>query len=87
MIHQYHLYLSGDVRGVGLRYSFREKAESLNLIGWIKNLADGRVEIVIQGEEENIKEIINWSKDYTSIDNIEIKKEIPQTFKRFEIRY
>ncbi|MFN3301601.1 MAG: acylphosphatase [Patescibacteria group bacterium] len=87
MIEQIHLYISGDVQGVGLRYSLKQKADLLNLVGWVKNLSDGRVEAVIQGEEKNIKKILNWLPTYTWIEDIEIKKEPLERLFGFEIKF
>lgn len=85
---QYHLYISGNVQGVGLRYTLKQKADLSNLTGWVKNLADGRIETVIQGEKNNVKEILAWLPNYTQIKNIEIKKEkIDKKLNNFEINF
>jgi len=41
-----HVYYSGSVQGVGFRFTAEDLARQNNLTGWVKNLADGRVEIV-----------------------------------------
>jgi acylphosphatase len=53
-----HAYYSGDVQGVGFRYSSERTAASLELTGWVKNLKDGRVELVCEGNEASIKEFL-----------------------------
>jgi len=55
-----HLYISGRVQGVFFRDHTRRKALSLGVNGFVKNLWDGRVEVVIEGEEEAVEELINW---------------------------
>lgn len=87
MIKQYHLYISGDVQGVALRYSLAQRARLLSLFGWVKNLDNGQVEAVIQGEEKNIKDILDWLPTHTQIDEIKIKKEPLEKFKGFEIKF
>ncbi len=57
-----HLIISGRVQGVGFRYFTKKNAESLGVNGWVKNLANGDVETVIQGEEDQVKEMINYLK-------------------------
>ena len=49
-----HIYFSGMVQGVGFRYRATYLAQTRELTGWVKNLYDGRVEMEIQGEENNI---------------------------------
>ncbi|MEA1928042.1 MAG: acylphosphatase [Candidatus Auribacterota bacterium] len=57
-----HILVSGKVQGVFFRYSTRERAEGLGLTGCVKNLYDGRVEIVAEGEEEKLKSLLRWAR-------------------------
>ncbi|MEX2457120.1 MAG: acylphosphatase, partial [Balneolaceae bacterium] len=57
-----HLIIKGRVQGVGFRYFTKKNAESLGVQGWVKNLSNGDVETVIQGEEEQVKEMVNYLK-------------------------
>jgi len=52
---QLHLYYSGRVQGVGFRYTARDVASSLKVCGWVKNLQDGRVEILAEAEEDTLQ--------------------------------
>jgi len=54
-----HILVSGIVQGVFFRANTAEKARELSLLGWVKNLPDGRVEAVFEGEKEKIEEIID----------------------------
>lgn len=47
-----HFYVNGVVQMVGFRYFTREVAQGLGLSGWVRNLKDGRVEVVVEGSEE-----------------------------------
>lgn len=51
---QAHILYSGVVQGVGFRFATRQFAEELGLNGWVRNLADGRVEVLAQGPEEKV---------------------------------
>lgn len=50
-----HIHYEGTVQGVGFRFSAEAFATSLGLKGWVKNLDDGRVEILCEGAEREIK--------------------------------
>ena len=54
-----HIFYSGRVQGVGFRYTARHIAANSNLTGWVKNLYDGRVEIMCQGQESDIKNFVS----------------------------
>jgi len=54
-----HVFYSGHVQGVGFRYTAEDIAESLGLKGWVKNLSDGRVEIIAEGDEKDLKDFLD----------------------------
>lgn len=53
-----HAYYSGSVQGVGFRFTAERTAYSLDLTGWARNLADGRVEVVCEGKEPALKDFL-----------------------------
>ena len=53
-----HAYISGKVQGVWFRAFVREQAEKARLKGWAKNLADGRVEVLLCGEQSAVKRVL-----------------------------
>ena len=53
-----HLYIQGRVQGVFFRGFTRERAQDLGLNGWVKNLRDGRVEALFEGEKALIEKAI-----------------------------
>ena len=55
-----HFTVSGRVQGVGFRAWAQRHAEKLNLSGWVRNLSDGRVEIMVKGLETN--ELVFWQE-------------------------
>ena len=85
-----HVFYSGSVHGVGFRYMAERIAESLGLTGWVKNLRDGRVEIVCEGKEAALKEFLQKVetifKDYIRNSDIEWS-EASREFEIFDIRF
>ena len=83
-----HLIVSGRVQGVLFRDNTRKKATELGLTGYAKNLDDGTVEVVAQGDEEKINELVDFIKKgpgIAKIENIQIKHKELENFKNFEI--
>ena len=50
-----HIYYAGSVQGVGFRFTVERIANSFGLFGWVRNLDDGRVEAVVEGEEPSLE--------------------------------
>jgi acylphosphatase len=58
---QVHVFVRGRVQGVYFRASAQREARRLGLTGWVKNRADGVVEIFAEGEEDGLKDLVGWS--------------------------
>ena len=88
---QAHVSYSGRVQGVGFRYSVREVTCGFEVAGFVRNLADGRVELVVEGDEVEVQAFLAAIHD-TQLDNYIRTEEVawrPATreFTGFEIRY
>jgi acylphosphatase len=57
-----HLWIDGVVQGVSFRYYTQHEATLLGLTGWVRNLRDGRVELVAEGEEGPLKTLLDWCR-------------------------
>lgn len=71
-----HLFIYGRVQGVFFRASAQREAKRLGVFGWVKNRPDSSVEIVAEGEEDNIKALLSWTQHGPStarVDNVETK--------------
>ncbi|MEC4805329.1 MAG: acylphosphatase [Jaaginema sp. PMC 1080.18] len=87
---QVRVYISGTVQGVGYRYSTVHKAQQLGIKGWVRNLHDGRVEAVFEGDRATVKKMINWCYDgppAAQVRDILIEHRQPQGLPNFETRY
>jgi acylphosphatase len=84
-----HIFISGKVQGVYYRQNTLHKAQELNVMGWIRNLKDGRVEATLEGEREHVDKLLDWCKDgpeYAIVTNIEIVDEpYSNEFSNFQI--
>ena len=68
---QVHLFVRGRVQGVFFRASTQREAKRLGLTGWVKNRPDGGVEILAEGEEESLKDLIGWANRGPSAARVE----------------
>ena len=86
-----HIFVTGRVQGVFFRQSTKVVAIKNNVNGWVRNLDDGRVEIVGEGEESNINSFIDWCKTgpaNSRVDEFELSVENSTgEFENFEVRY
>jgi len=85
-----HILVSGHVQGVFFRASTCDKARELDLTGWVRNLSDGSVEIVAEGEKINLEEFAVWAQQGPTsarVKNIDVFYEPYQArFNIFQIR-
>ena len=82
------LYISGIVQGVFFRAFIKENAEKLGVKGFIRNLEDGRVEVFIEGNPDEVRKMIEICKKgprHSEIKNVEEKQEKFQDFKQFKV--
>jgi acylphosphatase len=81
----------GNVQGVGFRWSVRHSAKGFDVTGWVRNLADGRVELQVSGEENEVRafldQIARGELHSLIRRQTENKLDKPVTARGFEIRH
>jgi acylphosphatase len=86
-----HVYIRGRVQGVFFRAETERTAKSHGLTGWVRNMADGRVEALFEGRDEDIDAMLKWCHSgppAARVDEV-LKEAEPYTgeFRNFSIRY
>jgi acylphosphatase len=84
-----HVWVSGRVQGVFFRQETYDRARSRGLGGWVRNLPDGRVEAVFEGDPNTVDEMVRWchgGTDWSTVEDVEVVREDPEGLEAFEIR-
>jgi acylphosphatase len=92
MSHQrVRLFVTGRVQGVFFRQSLKAKSIQNDVFGWVKNLQDGRVECLLEGNEENISVLVEWANSGPAnaiVENVEVHNEkFDNEFTKFDVLY
>lgn len=86
-----HIFVKGKVQGVFFRQATKTIAEKKNVTGWIRNLKDGRVEALLEGQDVDVSEVVEWSHRGPTnaiVDDIQIINEkYKGEFSKFDILY
>jgi acylphosphatase len=76
-----HVQVTGSVQGVFFRTETRDRARSLGVGGWIRNVPDGSVEAVFEGDEERVSSMVDWCRRGPSgarVDHVDVEWEDPE---------
>ncbi len=82
------LYITGTVQGIFFRIFVKENAERYNVKGFVRNLEDGRIEVFLEGNAEDVNKMIELCKKgprHAQIKKVDIKPERFQDFKVFKV--
>ncbi|OLC25508.1 MAG: acylphosphatase, partial [Thaumarchaeota archaeon 13_1_40CM_4_48_7] len=86
-----HVFVSGNVQGVYFRQNTKQVATRHKVVGWVRNLPDGRVEAVFEGDETAVNEVIKWchiGPPKASVQDVNVKFEkYTGEFADFKINY
>ena len=85
------IFVTGKVQGVFFRQALKVTAIKNDIFGWVRNLNDGRVEAVLEGEDEQVNRVIEWSHGGPAnarVEDVEIINEkFTGEFKKFDVLY
>jgi len=84
-----HGYVSGQVQGVSFRQSTAAQADALELDGWVRNLDDGRVEVLFEGEEAAVRSLSTWLEKgprAATVTSLELEEQPLQGITGFVVR-
>lgn len=85
------IFVTGRVQGVFFRQMLKVKAKQNDVYGWVKNLKDGRVEAILEGNTENVSRLVEWAYSGPAnaiVEDVEIQNEkFTGEFSRFEVTY
>ena len=86
-----HILVSGKVQGVFFRQALKVVAKKNNVLGWVRNLMDKRVEAILEGDSQSVNLVIKWVRIGSAnsrVDNVEItNEEFKNEFSTFEVLY
>lgn len=86
-----HVIVHGNVQGVFFRASTRDAARSLGLRGWVRNLRNGDVEAVFEGERKSLEKVLEFLRKGppgSSVSDVDVKWEFCKgDFESFDVRY
>jgi len=89
-VKRWHIYFSGRVQGVGFRYTSRQVAQRYEVSGWVKNLPNGTVEMIVEGTADQLKMYVADVTDSTHghvTDKQTTKSDATGEFSGMEIRH
>ena len=85
------LFIKGKVQGVFFRQALKVTAKKNNVTGWVRNLKDGRVQALLEGEDLDVSTLVEWCHAGSAnarVEDIEIKNEkYKGEFSKFEVLY
>jgi acylphosphatase len=86
-----HVFITGRVQGVFFRSKTRNEAKNHGVTGWVRNLPDGRVEAIFEGNKENIEKLIDFvgkGPSGAKVTDLKINwQDYNGKFNDFEVRY
>ena len=83
-----HCYVSGKVQGVWFRANTKQEADRLGLCGWVRNLNDGRVEVMVSGSRDKLSKLLAWlhkGPAHANVTDVSVNELSFQDFEGFNV--
>lgn len=84
-----HVFVSGEVQGLGFRQAIADKANEQGVTGWVRNLRDGRVEAVLEGPRDEVYRVVGLCRagpKGAKVQGVQVDREPPKNEKTFKIK-
>ncbi len=84
-----HVFVNGDVQGKGFREAIKEKAIEQGVVGWVRDLSDGRIEAVIEGPRDEVYRVVGLCRagpNGAKVDGVQVDREPPKNERTFKIK-
>jgi acylphosphatase len=84
-----HAFVHGRVQGVAFRWHARERARALGVAGWVRNLADGRVEAWLEGDGPAVEAMLEWlarGPAAARVEGLDVRAAEPEGLAGYDVR-
>ncbi|HYI44566.1 MAG TPA: acylphosphatase [Actinomycetota bacterium] len=84
-----HVFVNGEVQGLGFRQAIADKAIEQGVTGWVRNLRDGRVEAVLEGPRDEVYRVVGLCRagpKGARVDGVQVDREPPRNEKTFKVK-
>jgi acylphosphatase len=84
-----HVFVSGDVQGVGFAEAIKAKADEQSVVGWVKNTSDGRIEAVIEGPRDEVYRVVGLCRagpNGAKVEGVQVDREPPKHDRTFKFK-
>ena len=85
-----HVFVRGLVQGVNFRWYTTEQARRVGIGGWVRNLPDGRVEVVLEGIEPDVTSVVDWLRHgppHARVADVDVEWEEPEGLFEFDLEF
>jgi acylphosphatase len=80
--------VTGIVHGVSFRATMAQMATDVGVRGWVRNLPDGSVEAFLEGDEKNVRRVVEWSRTgppHARVDRVVVQSASSRNYRDFRI--